>query len=78
MIPNIPARFMQSASMLIYHQVIFPDTYATIGIPELHYVIKAGEKIEADLTEPISVSSSKLAGNDKATDDLLYIPSGLN
>jgi GWxTD domain-containing protein len=63
MIPNIPARFLQSGSMLIYHQVIFPETYATIGIPELHYVIKAGEKVEADLTEPISVSSTKLAGN---------------
>jgi GWxTD domain-containing protein len=61
--PNLPAKYPQNGTMLVYHQVLFPDTFATTGDLELHYVIKAADKVEADVMEPISVGSSKLAGN---------------
>jgi tetratricopeptide (TPR) repeat protein len=34
-----------------------------MGTPELHYVIKAGDHIESDQTEPVSIAGSQLAGN---------------
>jgi GWxTD domain-containing protein len=62
-IPNLPARFLQSQPLKLYHQVIFPDNYSGSGPLELHYRIKAGETMEGDLKEPIQIESSKLAGN---------------
>jgi GWxTD domain-containing protein len=62
-IPNLPARYSKNHPMLLYHQVIFPDTYASMGTPELHYVIKSGDQIESDQTEPVSIAGSQLAGN---------------
>jgi GWxTD domain-containing protein len=61
--PNLPARFLQSGSMNVYHQVIFPDSYANMNAVELHYVIRAADKVEADVMEPVNAPSSKLAGN---------------
>lgn len=63
MIPNLPARFLQSSSMSLYHQVIFPEAYANMSSIELHYVIRTGENVEADVVEPVNIVSSKLAGN---------------
>ncbi len=63
LIPNLPARYLQSGSMVLYHQVLFPDTYASTSSTELHYVIQSGEAVEADITEPIDISNSDLAGN---------------
>ncbi|MCI0415968.1 GWxTD domain-containing protein [bacterium] len=62
-IPNLPARYSKNAPMLLYHQVIFPDTYASMGTPELHYVVKVGDQIESEQTEPVSIAASQLAGN---------------
>ena len=63
LIPNLPARFWQSKPMLFYHQVIFPDTFATASELKLHYLVKVGDSVEAEFTEPISIPSNQLAGN---------------
>ncbi len=63
LIPNLPAKYVQQNPMMLYHQVIFPDTYARIGNLELHYVIRSGETVESDQVEPVNIGSSQLAGN---------------
>jgi GWxTD domain-containing protein len=62
-IPNIPAKFSQSGSLQLYHQVIFNEDFHPIGTLALRYLIYSGDKQEVENSDPITLSAADLPGN---------------
>lgn len=63
-IPNLTAKYSQQTGMQTFHQVIFPDNFTGNGLGiVVHYVVRNGDKVEAEATEPLNIPSAQLAGN---------------
>jgi tetratricopeptide (TPR) repeat protein len=63
-VPNVPAKVALNGTLIVYHQVIFPEKWKEeTGQLSLHYIIRNGEKVESDLTEDLNMPMSDLHGN---------------
>jgi tetratricopeptide (TPR) repeat protein len=62
LVPNLPARYAQSGTLMVYHQILFPARFSGSAVT-LHYLIYRGnDEVESDVVQELNYSTIEFAG----------------